>query len=73
MIDKDQNNNSSAVDRELEHFEAVNSNNFIINIDSTAIIFYEREEKCRSKKPRTTEGPRTTTTVTEARTREGIL
>ena len=64
MIDKDQNNNLSAVDRKLEHFEAVNSKDFIINIDSKTIIFYEREEKFRTKKPRTTEGPRTT----EART-----
>ena len=71
MIDQDQNNNLSAVDRKLEHFEAVNSKDFIIHIDSTATIFYEREAKFRTKKPRTTEGPRTT----EARTttREGIL
>ena len=42
MIDKDQNNNLSAVDRKLEHFEAVNSKDFIINIDSMAIISYRR-------------------------------
>ena len=64
MIDKDQNNNLSAVDRKLEHLEAVNSKDFIINIDSMAIISYKREENFRTKKPRTTEGPRT---------REGIL
>ena len=69
MIDKDQNNNLSAVVTKLEHFEVVDSKDFIINIDSMAIISYEREEKFRTKKPRTTEGPRTT----EARTREGIL
>ena len=49
--------------------KTVISNDLIRNIDSKAIIFYEREEKFRTKKPRTTEGPRTT----EARTREGIL
>ena len=69
MIDKDQNNNLSAVDRKLGHFEAVNSKDFIINIHSMVIISYKREEKIRTKKPHTTEGPRTT----EARTREGIL
>ena len=69
MIDKDENNNLSAVNRKLEHFEDVDYEDFTINIDSTAIILYEREEKFRTKKPRTTEGPRTT----EARTREGIL
>ena len=49
MIDKDQNNNLSAVVRKLEHFEAVYSKDFIINIDSMAIISYEREEKFRTK------------------------
>ena len=64
MFEKDQNNSLSAVDRKSEHFEAINSKDFIINIDSMAIISYEREEKFRTKKPRTTEGPRT---------RDGIL
>ena len=40
MIDKDQDNFLSAVDRKLEHFEAVNSKDFIINIDSMAITSY---------------------------------
>ena len=54
MIDKDQNNNLSAVDRKLEHFEAVNSKDFIfiINIDSMAIISYATGGKNFGRKNR---------------------